>query len=622
MQQENLPQKQAVEHISGPMLVLAGPGSGKTFVITHRVVHLIESGIDPGEILVITFTNAAAKEMKERFLSLRKGDPSAAQVTFGTFHSVFFRILSMAYGYTGANIIREEKKRALLQESLRNRMGEGEEREELLSSLIGEIGRVKEERINPGQYHSLSCADEVFQGVYQDYEKTLRRERLIDFEDMLVFTLELLQKRPDIRDTLSRKYRYLLIDEFQDINPIQYETVKLLAKPENNLFIVGDDDQSIYQFRGARPEIMLSFPQDYPGCRQVVLETNYRSCGAILQAAGALITHNKVRYEKQVKANKGEGDPVVFREFDTMKEQNDAICQEIIACHERGIPFEEIAVLVRTNTQPRLLLGSMMNYNLPFTSQEKIPSLYDHWITKTVLAYFHFANGDTRRKWFLQLMNRPNRYLSRENLPDANVDMRKLLLTYNGKDWMQERIIRLQQDLRFLAGKAPYAAMTYLGRKMEFVDYIKEFAAQRGADAEELLNTWEELRESAKSFSTWESWEQSLLSLKEAAQKKAEDPEKKGVQILTMHKSKGLEYEVVFIPDSNEGVTPYRKAFLPADMEEERRMYYVAMTRAKTNLFCFYARERFGKETNPSRFLLEAGANLESRTGKESKSGE
>ncbi|WP_425516071.1 ATP-dependent helicase [Anaerolentibacter hominis] len=604
MIQWNEAQKSAIKHISGPMLVLAGPGSGKTAVICERVRFLIEeAGINPRNILVITFTNAAAGEMKNRFLA----QTPVSGVTFGTFHSIFFQILKHAYGYNGGSILRQEEKRQFLRESMTRRAPDVADEADFLSGLETEIGRVKEERMDLNYYYSTTCANEIFQKIYEDYEKKIRAAGKIDFEDMLVFTYELLSKRPDIRKLWQEKYQYILIDEFQDINKIQYDTVRLLAAPGDNLFIVGDDDQSIYRFRGARPEIMLGFEKDYPKAVKVTLNVNYRCAPAVVKAAGRVIQNNRVRYEKEISAYKEQGEQLHVCSFSSARDENKSVVEEILAWHEKGIPFEEMAVLVRTNTQPRSLLERMMEYNIPFRTKDHIPNLYDHWIVKDLVAYMNLARGPVTRRDFLQVMNRPNRYIARDMVEGSLIDLDELKEEYAGKNWMLERLDEFAGDLDILEGKTPYSAIVYIAKGIGYEDYLTEYARYRKLNVEELFELLEEIKENAKPFQSLEEW---LVHMQEYKERLLQEEEKRnqnpeGVVVSTMHSAKGLEFQVVFLVDVNEGITPYRKAVVEADLEEERRMFYVALTRAKEQLYIYSVKERYGKALEPSRFLGE-----------------
>lgn len=322
-------QSKAVNHYKGPCLVLAGPGSGKTTVITHRTKNLIEKyDVNPSNILVITFTKAAAVEMQERFEKLMDGQ--RLPVSFGTFHAIFFKILKYAYNYSAQNIIREEDKYRLVKNLIDDENLEIEDEKEFLSSVIAEISNVKGDMIDINNYYSANCSDEIFRRIYNRYEDRLRRSNLVDFDDMLVMCYELFVARPDILGAWQGKYEYILIDEFQDINRIQYEIIKQLAAPQNNLFIVGDDDQSVYRFRGARPEIMLNFENDYKGTEKIVLDENYRCTGNVINASLRLIRNNKKRFDKDIKAVNEAGEKVEFRQFKSPAEENTRIIEDII----------------------------------------------------------------------------------------------------------------------------------------------------------------------------------------------------------------------------------------------------------------------------------------------------
>ena len=431
----NKEQEEAITHKEGPLMVLAGPGSGKTLVITYRVKWLIENaGVHPSNILVITFTRAAAEEMRKRFFAF--DGMENAPVTFGTFHSIFFMILRYAYRYTAGNIIREDVKRRYIKEMTENMELEIEDEKEFLSGIINEISYVKGEMMSLSYYHSSNCSDELFAQIYEGYERRLREENLIDFDDMLVFCYELLKERKDILAMWQQKFQYILIDEFQDINKVQYEIVRMLAGKGDHLFIVGDDDQSIYRFRGARPEIMLGFEKDYPDAKKVILNTNYRCSAEIVDSAEHLISHNTKRFPKNMQAARGKKVPITFRYLKDAGEECTDILKGIRFYHNKGIPLEEMAVIFRTNTQPRLLVGRLMEYNIPFQMRDVIPNIFDHWIARNILTYIKIAMGNKDRKLFLQIMNRPKRYISRSMLTDPQVDLKKLKQETFGKKWL------------------------------------------------------------------------------------------------------------------------------------------------------------------------------------------
>ena len=298
----NQSQMSAILHKDGPMLVLAGPGSGKTATLVERTKNLIiNHGIRPSNILVITFTKAAANEMKMRFEREMEGCyGNSGKVTFGTFHAIFFMVLKLAYNYNSGNIIPEDTKRQAIRELIQKHGLEFRDENELISGILAEIGTVKNTRIPLEHFYSTQCGSDVFHKIYKEYEAFLKKHRFIDFDDMQTLTYELFMERPDILSAWQKKYQYILVDEFQDINQIQYDLVRMLAAPENNLFMVGDDDQSIYRFRGSKPVIMLHVPKDYPELKQIQLDVNYRCHPEIVKASLHLIGNNKERFAKTI----------------------------------------------------------------------------------------------------------------------------------------------------------------------------------------------------------------------------------------------------------------------------------------------------------------------------------
>lgn len=604
--QFNEAQNNAVNHLSGPCLVLAGPGSGKTLTITHRTKNLIEQhGVNPSNILVITFTKAAAKEMQERFVKIMDGQK--LPVTFGTFHAVFFHILKYAYNYSAGNIIKEEEKYRLFKGLIEKEQLEIEDEKEFISSVINEIGNVKGDMISIDNYYSVNCSNEVFRRIYNSYEDNLRNRNLVDFDDMLVMCYELFKAREDILSAWQNKFRYILVDEFQDINRIQYEIIKMLALPENNLFIVGDDDQSIYRFRGARPEIMLNFERDFPGTEKIVLNENYRSAGNILKAASRLIKNNEKRFAKNIKAVNDVGKSVRYMEFNSVLEENKTIVEEIISHINNSGNYSDIAVLFRTNTGPRFLVDRLMEYNIPFHMRDAMPNIYEHFIAKDIISYIKIATGEGRREDYLRIINRPNRYISREVLKDEVIVLNELKKEYADKAWMIDRIEKLEFDLTMIRNISPYAAITYIRQGIGYDDYLKEYAQYRHMKAEELLEVENEILEASKEYKTYEEWFKHIEEYGKELTEQAgiNNRTENAVTLCTMHSSKGLEYDIVYVIDAVEGVTPHTKATLDEDIEEERRLFYVAVTRAKKELNIFWIKERFNKPVERSRFVGE-----------------
>lgn len=603
----NKAQTQAIEHFKGPAMVLAGPGSGKTTVITQRIYYLTERcGVCPANILVITFTKAAAAEMKARYEKLCPG--SAGRVSFGTFHAVFFKILKHAYGFTAQNIVRDDQRMSYIRELLEKEHLEAEDERELAEQVLGEISQVKGDMLGLEHYYGKCCSEQTFKRLYDGYEKRLRRAGQLDFDDMLVMCHQLFSQRPDILKLWQQKYQYILIDEFQDINRVQYEVIRMLAKPEDNLFIVGDDDQSIYRFRGAKPEIMLGFESDYPQMIKILLNINYRSTIEIVTAACRLIQHNRIRFPKQIQAyDSRHGRPVVTRAWDTAREETQMIAQEIRDYHAAGYGWNDMAVLYRTNLGPRLLMERLMEYNIPFCTKESVPNQYEHWAVKHVLAYIRMAQGDLSRRWVLSVINRPNRYVSRDALAEGTVCWEAVKTFYLDKLWMIERIEQLEYDLSMIKGMAPAAAVNYIRKGIGYDQYVRDYAQERNMNAQELQELMDQLQESASGFKTVQNWFHHMEEYGKELREQSRNQELKtdALSLMTMHGSKGLEYKIVYVLDANEGVTPHQKAVLDADMEEERRMFYVAMTRAKERLHIYFVKERHGKPQSASRFVSE-----------------
>ena len=599
-------------HRDGPAMVLAGPGAGKTYVITNRVKALIdEYGVKPEQILVVTFSKAAAVEMKERFEMLTGGQ--RLPVRFGTFHSVFFQILRLAYHYEVKDIATPALKYRFLEETLNETGYEVDDKKEFLSDIEKEISRVKGEGIEIDCYFSSACSAEIFQKMYRGYQEKLQRHRCLDFDDMVVYTYQLLKEREDIRRRWQAQFRYLLIDEFQDINRLQYETVCMLAEPENNLFIVGDDDQSIYGFRGAKPGIMLSFPKRFPDTKQIVLGVNYRCSDEIMKAAERLIGKNNERYEKHIVANKGKEQPVHMKKCENLPDEAEKIVAQIQMYQKEGIAYQEMAVLFRTNMQMRLLAGKLMEHGVPFTMRENLPNLFDTWMAKDIMCYLQLALGNRSREKFLKIANRPVRYLSRTAFTESEVSFDKLRAYYavKNQEWMEERIWNFEYDLKNLASLSPYAAIHFIRKGIGYDEFLKTYADERNVNADDWFDVLDEMQEMARDkksipefLSFVENYGDTLEEIRQE-QKKQQVKEEPGVSLMTMHASKGLEFPVVFVPTLNEDIVPYRKAVQEGNLEEERRMLYVAMTRAKTYLHLSFVKERFHKEAEPSPFLYE-----------------
>ena len=545
--------------------------------------------------------------MKERFLKFTGVQRTG--VTFGTFHGVFYGILKQAYGLNGGNILSEEEKYAILRELVVNCAAEQAQEGDFVEDIAKEISVVKGGRIALEHYYSSCCPDEVFRQIFQGYRKVLNERRKLDFDDMLLSCYELLKKRKDILSAWQKKFHYILVDEFQDINHLQYDIVKMLAAPENNLFVVGDDDQSIYHFRGARPEIMLNFPEDFKNAETVILNINYRCSGNILDTAMKVINYNENRYAKKLSTPNEPGEPVQIKEFRNPRDEYMAVASLLRNRMEEGDNIEDTALLFRTNQETEGLVAALMEYGVPFTMKEKPPNLFRHWICRNMIAYLKMAEGDRSRSTFLEIMNRPNRYISREALNSSQINFNELREYYKDKDWMCDRITTLETHLKILGTLSPFAAINFIRKGMGYEEYLREYAQYRKIKPEELLETLDRIHESTRGLKTLAQWETYIEEytrrLTEQARKQKDHRE--GVIVSTLHAVKGLEFDIVYILNVNEGSIPYRKAVLAEAVEEERRLFYVGMTRAKKKLVLAWVKRQYEKEREPSRFLEETG---------------
>ncbi len=599
-------QEQAVRHTDGPMMVLAGPGSGKTFVITRRIAYMVgKGGIDPGHILVITFTKAAAMEMEERFHKLC-GD-TGSDVNFGTFHAVFLGILKEFYHYNRSNILDEASKRHYLKEVLGG-YPDAEDDETTIEDLLGAFSRLKNDGLPPEEYDESKgiLRKDTFVKVYNEYHGILKAEHKLDFDDMVLDTYRLFEERPEVLMNWQNRYRYILVDEFQDINPMQYKVVRMLAEPRRNLFIVGDDDQSIYGFRSADPGIMLGFPSDYPDAERVTLKENFRSTPPIVGAALKLVGNNRSRFLKKLRAKRDGNRSVFVNGFDERAQEAEAVCTLIGQAHEH-MDYKDMALLFRTNSGAGYYSRALSGAGIPFYVKEKIDSIFAGDTAQDMLAMLAFAHGDRSRKNFLRFMNKPLRYIRRALLTEETVDLEKLFNDKSIKPAVANQIRKLKYQLEGLEGMPVYAALMYIRKGMGYEQWARLNAAAKGRDTEELEEEFDFICDSAKAHDGYKDWLESIAVYEKELRESSREKDRDAVQLMTMHGSKGLEYKLVVLPDVNEGIVPQKKAKEDKEIEEERRIFYVAMTRARDKLFIFYQKKSAGAKLKPSRFLKEAG---------------
>lgn len=610
----NRGQDEAIKHGNGPCMVLAPPGSGKTLIVTERIRYLIEeSGVRPDQILVITFTRYAAREMKERFERLTSG--KNYPVTFGTFHSIFYGILKCAYGIGANNLMSEKESSVLLQEVLDQTdiesTPEVEDEEELVRELLREVGMVKNGLYHLKDFHSKYLTQDEFAEVFRSYEHQKKELKKFDFDDMLVQCYALFRKKPEILQGWQKRFKYILIDEFQDINRVQYEVIRMLAAPRYNLFVVGDDDQSIYGFRGAKPELMLYMKQEFPSLRTISLTVNYRSTEFITGAAARVILHNDTRFYKRVQSFRGRGQNVHVQEVLNEQEEAQYVTEEIQKKLDQGIKPGEIAVLFRAAVQARMISEILSEHRIPFEMRDYVTNFYRHFIVKDMMAYLQLAAGKRDRSLFLTICNRPLRYLARNSMENRQVNFEDLRKFYCDKDWMLDIIDQFDVDVRMMKNMAPYAAIQYIRKKIGYDDFLKEYAEKHQISWKQLMDVMAELEERSKNFKSYDEWEIHIakytqeLEEQQAKARKIKGERENKVQLMTIHSAKGLEFEDVFVIHANEGEIPHQKAEKKDEIEEERRLFYVALTRAKNNLCISYITQKNGNSIKPSRFVEE-----------------
>lgn len=604
----NEKQTESIEFEKGAAMVLAGPGTGKTTIITHRIKRLIEKDIaQPENILVVTFTKAAAIEMQERFEKLSNNAVDCEKVTFGTFHSIFYRILKQSDGsFMDSIILSDSKRQQIIREIVLRIKVDTLDLQEFIRVVAGEISKVKGNGLDGGNFASGICEKETFHKVYHEYEKALVAEKLIDFDDMIIKCKRLFEENETALKYWQNKFKYILVDEFQDINKLQYENIKLLAGDEKNVFVVGDDDQSIYSFRGSENEIMFAFAKDFEDAKIINLNINYRSSEQILEVAKNLIINSPKRYEKRFFSCRGSGKSVDVREFETNIEQYRYISAKIKEYTDSGIMPSEIAVLVRNNSSISLIKNWLTNQNIAFNNNGKF-NAYNHQIVRDIVSYIRAAQSDLTKPiienmYLAEIINKPYRYISRQFITEEGMSLEKLKNRYGDVKEILQNIKNLEFHMNMIKNLEPYPAINYIRYGADYEKYMKEYAAEKGMGYEELTRVYDAVWQESINFKTCNEWldfvEKQMVSQKP-------DYNSDGVNIITMHSAKGLEYKVVFVPDVNQGIIPEARAVREGNIDEERRIFYVALTRAVDYLHVYWAGNVMGRKCRKSQFVNE-----------------
>ena len=609
-------QKSAIHFKDGPALVLAGPGSGKTTVIVNRIISLIkEHSVSPSSILVITFTKAAAKSMRQRFLSLT--GESYVSVTFGTFHAVFFSMLRHAYNYSAGSIIKADIQYNYIRNAAMGFELEYPDENEMVTGIISEISRVKSNRLCIDTYEAVRCPAATFRLIYKKYENMLISRRMIDYDDMIIMCYELLSKRADYRKAWQDKYKYILVDEFQDINKAQYDTIKLIAGKQANLFVVGDDDQSIYAFRGSKPDIMLGLSTEYRDIVQMYLNTNYRCSSEIVAGARSLIEYNKVRFAKDIRSCGMCSGRIKVCKMADIEEEALYLSKEVRELIADGIKPEEIAVISRTNIISNIYYTRLNSDGVACRTLTAVHNIYDSWLMQDIAAYMRLSQGMYDKENAVRIINKPSRYIKRALITQP-FNFEHLRKCYDGDEGLIKIINDMQFDIKMLSHMSPYAAVNYILKGIGYEDYINEEIIGKRLNKEEVYAKLTEIKTLSRKYMDIKQWlkyideqaekteQENKSDKRQGNQKNSDEKDSAGaVNIYTMHSCKGLEFKAVFIMDVCEGIIPYNKAVLDNEIEEERRLMYVAMTRAKEKLYLVYPIKRYGHDTAASRFISE-----------------
>ena len=612
-------QLKAVEHVDGPCMVLAGPGSGKTRVITYRIANMVvNKDIKPTSILAISFTKASSMEMKNRALAL-SNDFRMNKVTYGTFHSVFFRILRYFENYNIESILDEKTKRIGLKNILKGLNIENADDDETIGQVINEISYVKNELMDKRDFKSEVLTNDEFIKVYNYYEEYKEQINKIDFDDMLIKTYELLKNNKSALDRVRSAYRYILVDEFQDINKVQFEALKLIANPNNNIFVVGDEDQSIYGFRGSRPDFLLEFEEYFLNTNKVLLDINYRSKGEIIDIANRLIEKNENRYEKVIKCGQGNGANVNYISPEDSEEEAVYIAKDIKdKIQEDYTEYTDFAVIYRTNIQSRALVDVFMDMRIPFVVKDSIVTIYDHWAAQDILSYLKIGVNPNSNKDWIRIINKPFRYISKDNLNLIKDEPDFINALINKCDLHPKQVKTINDldiDISYVKGLNPKNAISYIRTTLDYDRYILDYCTNRKIKTNGLIEILNELESSATNFKTIQEYLDHIERVKSEIVDNKNNKETDGVIFTTMHSAKGLEFKNVYIIGANEGTIPHEKSYEIDDeekkndqIEEERRLMYVAITRAEENICISSPINKYGKRVSKSRFVEDIKA--------------
>ena len=594
-------QEKAISSQARAVLVVAGPGSGKTTVLTERLVYLLKNAADSGSCLLLSFTRASSKEMALRF---RKRGLSRVSPHFSTIHALCLSLLKEGRGVGKENLVDLYEKMDWISRYFLEQGIAREEVEELLPNYCNQISYFKSITEEERLAFLREEKNENFLPLFQYYEMMRKKRSKLDFEDLLIEVLLELQKNTDLAELWKRRYTHILVDEFQDLSLIQYAILKGLAERGASLFVVGDEDQSIYGFRGASPDILFRFEKDFPFCEKIFLQDNFRSKEEIVELSSRLIGKNKERFRKNLFGRQGRGGRAKYYIVESTAEEGRLIAEHVETCLKEGCRPEEIAILFRSKNQIPALLPEFLERNIPVVVYEEVNNVFQHFIGKDILAYLRLGMNPENGSDLIQILSKPYRGLRREKILHENTGLKDLLDSVKtGRE--HRAVAALEMQLRTLSKLSPKEAVLFIRKEIGYEKYLEDFAKKKNRDFTEWWDSLEEITSMSENYPDLESFFRFITEFNRKALEKRRSEEGKGVRFMTYHSAKGLEFDEVFLPDCIEGIIPDGRAKKQGELEEERRSFYVALTRARKGIHIYVTKTRYSKKTVPSRFIPE-----------------
>lgn len=605
MLSKNEAQEKAINTIYGPLMVVSCPGSGKTTTLLRRIENMIHQGINPKKILMVTFTKSAAIDMNNRYKKMFGVNPG---IVFATIHSLCLGILKKEGVYTHEDIISADEQWNFFFNIAKYIPNVGDITE-FITSLMTDITKVKNNYIDLKGFEPDSCDNKVFTKLFNNYETYKKDINKIDFDDILIECENLFKKDNKILEKWQERFEFIQIDEYQDVNLIQKNILYNLSNNNNNICVVGDDDQSIYKFRGADSSIMMNFKKDFPDAKIIFMSTNYRSGQKIVDISNKSIQNNNNRFEKDFISFRGKEKNVesfveINKYNSEFSEMND-VSFKIENLHQQGLPYEDIAILFRNSYQSEEVVRTLVRKNIPFSSTEKIKTIYDSFIFKDILSYLNLSMGIDENRNLLNIINKPNRFLKTKYFYNIDFDSKDMFnaIEYLKKDamWKYDKAydnIELLLDL-FANKDIDYNTNPrILFNKLEMIkyeDFLKDLSEFKKEEDEATIKRWQDLKKDALKHNTIRQWLDFIDKYKYKLEKMQKKNSKNSVKLSTIHKSKGMEWDSVFLIGVNKDLLPSKKT---EDIEEERRLFYVAITRAENNLY-------ISSNNTQSSFILE-----------------